>query len=50
MVLYLYIPLGCSAVDVVMAIDSSGSIGRTNYYKVLDFAKGKEGLSVVNCL
>lgn len=29
----------CNAADVVIALDSSGSIGRENYYTVLDFTK-----------
>ncbi|ELT92983.1 hypothetical protein CAPTEDRAFT_220507 [Capitella teleta] len=29
----------CNAADVVIALDSSGSIGRENYYTMLDFTK-----------
>ena len=30
---------GCEPADVVIAVDSSGSIGRENYYEVLNFTK-----------
>ena len=37
--------LGCDPADVIIALDSSGSIGRDNYYEVLNFTK-----SVVSAL